>query len=420
MKGLIVLFSFCGFIFATENNVCISFGDYYNDMENNPNCYFNPEADLDVTRIISRNGYPVEAHSALTVDDFMLTLFRIPHGKVPRQGYTPTPVLLQPGMGLNSVSYVDRGNTSLAFLLADAGFDVWLGNFRGSQYSQVHLFLKSDSIAYWNFSFHELGIYDIPAQISLINEVTGQEGNILYLGYSMGNTAGYVYNTIFPEQASKYIKVFINLAPVIYTDNIKSVFKYFTFLWEWAQFLTDGNAFHKDLLKRDRVSTEIMKRICLPYPIQMKLCWLGIMLLTGFDVDQMDPETLPVTTIQHTDSIPAKMVTHFIQGISSHGFYHFNYGVEENIKLYGSETPPPYNLSTVKVPVYIIYGNNDWLSTEQDVLRLYADLPEAAKQHGIYKVNWTHFTHTDFLLAKDAKTLIYDHLIKFLENFNSL
>jgi hypothetical protein len=44
----------------------------------------------------------------------------------------------------------------LAFILADAGYDVWIGNARGTSYSLGHRRLPSNSstdLRYWNFSF---------------------------------------------------------------------------------------------------------------------------------------------------------------------------------------------------------------------------------------------------------------------------
>ena len=39
---------------------------------------------------------------------------------------------------------------SLAFVLADLGFDVWLGNFRGNAYSRRHVSLDPDvDLEFW-------------------------------------------------------------------------------------------------------------------------------------------------------------------------------------------------------------------------------------------------------------------------------
>jgi lysosomal acid lipase/cholesteryl ester hydrolase len=50
-----------------------------------------------------------------------------------------------------------------AFQLVRAGYDVWLGNSRGSKYSLGHTSLnpKKDK-SYWQYSWTEMGKYDAP------------------------------------------------------------------------------------------------------------------------------------------------------------------------------------------------------------------------------------------------------------------
>lgn len=48
---------------------------------------------------------------------------------------------------------------SVAFILADLGYDVWLGNARGNAYSKKHLYLDPEEEEFWDFSSVLLIIY---------------------------------------------------------------------------------------------------------------------------------------------------------------------------------------------------------------------------------------------------------------------
>ncbi|KAF9945680.1 cholesterol esterase, partial [Modicella reniformis] len=54
---------------------------------------------------------------------------------------------------------------NLAFVLAEAGYDVWLGNARGNKYSLKHMYLKPHEDKFWDFSMDELALFDMPDTI---------------------------------------------------------------------------------------------------------------------------------------------------------------------------------------------------------------------------------------------------------------
>ena len=69
---------------------------------------------------------------------------------------------------------MNTGEKSPAFRLARAGYDVWLGNNRGTKYSLGHTSLTTKDKAYWEFSYTELGDYDAPTQVDYIRNHTGK------------------------------------------------------------------------------------------------------------------------------------------------------------------------------------------------------------------------------------------------------
>ena len=109
--------------------------------------------------------------------------------EVPRNGpgKTKPVVLLQHGLMASSETFVQNGGNSLAFKLVEAGYDVWLGNNRGNIYSRKHMLLIPWGKRYFDFSFYEMGKYDLPAMIDYILMQTSTK-KLSYIAHSLGTT----------------------------------------------------------------------------------------------------------------------------------------------------------------------------------------------------------------------------------------
>ena len=64
---------------------------------------------------------------------------------------------------------INDENKALAFVLANRGYDVWLGNNRGNKHGKKHVLYTSKDIEFWNFSFEEMALYDLPAAFSYVS-----------------------------------------------------------------------------------------------------------------------------------------------------------------------------------------------------------------------------------------------------------
>nr|CAD7402545.1 unnamed protein product [Timema cristinae] len=111
--------------------------------------------------------------------------------------------------------------SALGFILADAGYDVWMGNARGNIYSRSHVSLSPRHSKFWNFSWDEMGLYDLPAALELSLEVTGQK-QLYYIGHSMGTTMFFVLASSRPKYTATKVKAMFALAPVAFLEHAKS------------------------------------------------------------------------------------------------------------------------------------------------------------------------------------------------------
>jgi len=55
-----------------------------------------------------------------------------------------------------------------AYVLARQGYDVWIGNNRGTRFSLGHTTLDNKKKPYWEFDWEEMGTKDTPKVIDYI------------------------------------------------------------------------------------------------------------------------------------------------------------------------------------------------------------------------------------------------------------
>ena len=130
----------------------------------------DPDIFRNTSELIESRGFQSETHRMITEDGYILTMFRLinPYLKHERP---LQPILIQHGLCGNGDYFMlsdhealieggqfmdlktlrplnctglDRNasGTSIAYVLAACGYDVWLGNFRGNRYSDGHIILN--------------------------------------------------------------------------------------------------------------------------------------------------------------------------------------------------------------------------------------------------------------------------------------
>lgn len=127
------------------------------------------------------------------------------------------PILLQHGLFQSSGIFLTNENDSLAFVLANEGYDVWLGNNRGVLLE--HVSLKPQEEKFWDWSLDDLGMYDLPATIDYILSKTGVS-KLVFVGHSQGNAQAFLAFTHNPDLCNK-IKLFVPLCPAFFIHTPK-------------------------------------------------------------------------------------------------------------------------------------------------------------------------------------------------------
>lgn len=171
-----------------------------------------------IERILG-DGYPLEVHEVTTEDGYILQVHRIPYSPSNGPDYAAKGVVfMQHGFIASSDDFLYNGpHTALAYMVSDAGYDVWLGNFRGNTYSKRHVTLKPFMSAFWNFAIDDHGRYDVPAMIDYALKTT-QQSSLHYVGHSMGTMAFFMMVAEKPEYNSKILSGNM-LAPMVFLGN---------------------------------------------------------------------------------------------------------------------------------------------------------------------------------------------------------
>ena len=366
-----------------------------------------------IEEIITSKGYKCETHFVTTEDGYKLKIFRIPGNKNiidRKEANNLPPVLLQHGIFDSSDGWVCNGEEhSIPFILAKNNFDVWLSNSRGNKYCKEHEIYDSTSFEFWQFSFHDMGLYDIPAVINYIKTVNTSNEKIIYIGHSQGTTL------MFSGLIEKYdfyknnIKLFVALAPIARLSYLDST----------LLSLLSKISVHK-LMKQIGIyeicpNTEGTKKILNfmdKYANGLTNFFVG--LLSDEDSKKCNNKNAMSVYLNHYPcGCSLKCLIHFVQIIENKKFIYFDYKKEANFHIYHQSEPPEYDLSKIKdIPIMLIGGDKDKLSTREDIRWLKNEL----KENVIYDKILENIGHLSFLIGKDFSW--FDEILQILlENF---
>ncbi|KAJ3621876.1 hypothetical protein MTP99_002427 [Tenebrio molitor] len=381
------------------------------------NCYINQNVMSTTPEMIRNNGYKVESYEVTTSDGYILTLFRIPPADSDnRKGKQP--VFMLHGIATDSSVWVDVGNRSLAFQLADQGYDIWLGNNRGTRYSLKHQHYSSSDFDYWNYNWNDLSEHDMRASLQKVANVTDKAGSIIYVGHSRGTALMFMFASEFPKEANQLIKGTIFLCPVAYLDLV----------WYMQASMRPLLLIAK-LLKQFKVSSvfgnieftaRFLQHFCTVFPY---LCRWGINLATG-KTNQFLADDLLTYYSNFPLGIAVNELIQIIQYALSGNFQKFDYGTDANVEKYGQERPPQYDLNRFTLPTFFFYGKRDSFLSAKSVTKILKELGSSEKSMVLVPKNVTEekyqFNHIDFLFSKFVKELFYKDMFLAVEKLTTM
>ncbi|XP_075573394.1 lysosomal acid lipase/cholesteryl ester hydrolase isoform X2 [Pelecanus crispus] len=316
---------------------------------------------MNISQIITFRGYPSEEYEVTTEDGYILSINRIPYGrKGPERSKGPRPaVFLQHGLLADASNWITNLDyNSLGFMLADAGYDVWLGNSRGNTWSRKHTHLTVKQEEFWVFSFDEMAKYDIPASVDFILKKTGQE-QVFYVGHSQGTTMAFIAFSTLPQLAKK-IKMFFALAPVATVKFMTSPLAKLGCKWK-----------NLNMSRVDVYSTH---------------CPAG-------------------TSVQN--------MIHWSQAVKTGELKAYDWGSKAaNMAHYNQSTPPFYKVKEMTVPTAVWTGGQDWLADPKDVAMLLTQITNL-----VYHKNIPEWEHLDFIWGLDAPCRMYNEIINMIRKY---
>ncbi|KAL3621108.1 sphingosine N-acyltransferase subunit lip1 [Castilleja foliolosa] len=353
--------------------------------------------------VIEPSGFHCSEHTTQTKDGYLLGLQRVssPSDTVRQRG---SPILLIHGLFMaGDAWFMNSPNQSLGFILANRGFDVWVGNVRGTRWSHGHVSLSEKDKKFWDWSWQELALYDLGEMIRYVYSETNSK--VIIVGHSQGTIMSLAAFT--QPDISEMVEAAALLCPISYLEHITT-----RFVLRLVKMGIDevilAMGIH-ELNFKSILGTRIMDMMCEGHLDCADL----LSSITGenccFNNSRVD---FYLENEPHPSS--SKNLHHLFQMIRKGTFAMYDYGTWKNLLYYSQTNPPVFDLSLIPstLPIWMGYGGKDALADVADVHHTLNELP--SKPDFLYLENYGHI---DFLLSVKSKEDVYDNMVAF---FNPL
>ena len=358
------------------------------------------DLELTIEEKARKDGYLVERHEAITEDGFVLGLYRVYKTK-------GQPVLLLHGFGLSPESFIfNYHGKALAYNLADAGFDVWLGCNRGNLHSRKHLYLTEDQEEFWDWSANEMVHFDIPALVSQVLNLTECK-KVQIVGHSQGGTITVAALALFPALRNKIAAVGMLAAPPGRIPELPFIIRMLSH--RFTQKLLHLLGVHSVLHPPTLLAVKIAHYVPVLAPF---------LVTTAFDASLTGEDTslsvISSARLMGGTSVKClELVRQAAFNPTQTAPNLFNYGPTLNSLIYHSPEPPQYNYSAIGVPAAYFVGSADEFISDWEKDLMKSLLGPWSEVHSV------HYTHDHMGLLLSGKPQYLQDLIGFLTNKTS-
>ncbi|KAL8109113.1 triacylglycerol lipase 2-like [Apium graveolens] len=356
-------------------------------------------------------AYKCEEYHVVTGDGYIISMSRFPEGWNGKGvGRNKQPVLLQHGLLVDGMTWLlNSAKESLALILADHDYDVWIANTRGTRFSRRHLYLDPSDKEFWDWTWDDLVTHELSATIDFVFKNTGRK--IHYVGHSLGTLTALA---AFSEgrQVDK-VKSAALLSPIAYISHITTALGTLA-----AKFFVGEITNLLGIAEFDPIGkpvSNILGVLCANPGVD---CSDLITAITGPNCC-VDSSTVDNFLKNEPQSTATKNMVHLAQTVRNGKLEKYNYGnVLSNWEHYGVFSPPAYSLSNIpkNLPLFLSYGGNDALSDVNDV----QNLLDSLKYHEVDKLSVQYvedFAHVDFIMGGvTAKNIVYSQVMAFFKN----
>jgi len=297
---------------------------------------------------------------------------------------------------------------SFPYILADDGFDVWLGNNRGNGVSMTYKYATPDQEKFWDFTWDDMATYDVPTQVDFILKFTNSS-KLSIAGHSQGTVQ--IFASLIDNPAlAKKLNVYIAFAPIAYVHHVGDI------LIRYLAALPDKVLYDVLGLKAFEVGHvihDILPEFCKKFP---SYCTYEVDAICG-PTEYWNSTRVPFYLGYEPNPTSVKDMIHWVQEVRQQKFQKYDYGShEENMKHYNQTTPPQYDLSKFpsELPTAFFTGGKDFFADPTDVALLVKEINNSV--HIYYQPKYAHL---DPLLGYEAWKRTYPFVRALLDKYGS-